>query len=69
MLEYFKDTNPYVVNQEKSYYKWYRSEVDTTPEEGNNIDVEELKVENQKLKTELKAVYGSQETRFNLSNT
>ena len=38
VLEYFKDTNPYVVNQEKSYYKWYRSEVDTTPEEGNNIE-------------------------------
>ncbi len=59
VLEYFKDTNPYVVNQEKSYYKWYRSEVDTTPEEGNNIDVEELKVENQKLKTELYNIYGS----------
>lgn len=27
LLEYFKDTNPYVVEQERSYYQWYQKEI------------------------------------------
>lgn len=27
LLEYFKDTNPYVVEQERSYYHWYKNEM------------------------------------------
>lgn len=27
LLEYFKDVNPYVVNQERSYYLWYQHEM------------------------------------------
>ena len=54
---YFKETNPHIVEQEKSYYKWYRAEVKETPNEGK--DVVELKSENQRLKTELYNIYSS----------
>lgn len=32
VYEYFKETNPYIIEQEKSYYKWYQNEVIAKPE-------------------------------------
>lgn len=35
--DYFKETNPYVVNQEKSYYYWYKKEMQNKPISKSNI--------------------------------
>ena len=57
VLEYFKNTNPHITEQNKSYYKWYRSEVKEMPNDGENML--EIKMENQRLKTELYNIYSS----------
>lgn len=57
VLDYFKDTNPYIVEQSKSYYKWYRLEVKENPNDSS--DTKELRDENQRLKTELYNIYSS----------
>ena len=59
VYEYFKNTNPYLIEQEKSYFKWYRAEIKAMPKDNNEENVSELKLENQRLKTELYNIYSS----------
>lgn len=54
VINYFKDTNPYVVNQEKSYYFWYKDEF------GDQYQVNsEEERELNYLKMELRNIYNS----------
>ncbi|MDO4343731.1 MAG: hypothetical protein Q4C50_02895 [Eubacteriales bacterium] len=57
VLEYFESTNPYKVEQTKSYYRWYRAEI--AADSGDKTDMEKLREENTRLKTELYQIYGS----------
>lgn len=59
--DYFKDTNPYMVSQEKSYFYWFRNEVGF---ESFNKDAEELQMENQALKSELSRIRNMKYWKF-----
>lgn len=50
---YFKNTNPYIIDQEKSYHDWFRNEVGFS---GCNKTLEELQLENQNLQNELSRI-------------
>lgn len=52
--EYFKNTNPHIVEQDRSYNKWYRNEIGLA---SNNKSIEELQIENQQLHSELSRIY------------
>lgn len=67
VYEYFKDTNPHIVEQEKSYLKWYQSEVVSKPDidvyTGKILEdkrkIIELEKESEKLREELRGIYSS----------
>lgn len=56
VFEYFRQTNPYIVEQEKSYYKWFRANQREGIEHDN---IEELKRENAELHMEISKIYSS----------
>lgn len=53
IIEFFKETNPYIVKQERSYYYWYRDETNhlKTTEKLYEVAVTELKIAEEKLKS------------------
>lgn len=56
VFEYFRQTNPYIVEQERSYYKWFKANK-TEDIDCDNID--ELKRENAELRMEINKIYSS----------
>lgn len=66
--EHFKDIDPYVVEQAKSYKKWLCSEglLEIEDEEGDKLrkKIERLETRERDLRTELEAVYLSKAWRF-----
>ena len=42
VFNYFKDTNPYTVDQEKSYYYWYKNETQNGHKQGLRTVVEKI---------------------------
>lgn len=44
---FFLETNPYIVEQKKSYYHWYKNEV---KDNSGNRDIQDLEAENEQLK-------------------
>lgn len=59
--DYFKSINPYIVEQEKSYYKWFRNEIGF--EEVNKTN-QELVLENQQLRSELNRIHSMKYWKF-----
>ena len=59
--KFFEDTNPYTVEQEKSYYKWYRKEIGL---EFENKSLEQLREENQIMRNELDRIYSMKYWKF-----
>ena len=53
IINFFKDTNPYIVNQDRSYYFWYRDENNhfKTPEKLLNEAEARLQKVNEKLES------------------
>lgn len=43
---YFKDVNPYIINQEKSFYHWYKDEMRKRPFSNSNIRILVNKIKN-----------------------
>ena len=58
---FFEDTNPYTVEQEISYYKWYRKEIGL---EFENKSLEQLREENQIMRNELDRIYSMKYWKF-----
>lgn len=61
VTDYFKETNPYLVDQEKSYYHWFRNEIGF---EAFRKTAEELRKENIQLQGELKRIHEMKYWRF-----
>ncbi|MBS5316741.1 MAG: hypothetical protein KHY44_10155 [Clostridiales bacterium] len=55
LVDYFKNTNPYIIDQEKSYYKWFINE---ELQLGKEIIVDEIGMRAQ-LENELNTIYAS----------
>ena len=47
MKKFFLETNPYIVQQKKSYYLWYKNEV---KDDSGSRDIQDLEAENEQLK-------------------
>lgn len=57
VIDYFKDTDPYITNQNKSYYLWYR---DKSNHARTDKDLsEELKIKLERLESQLARIYQS----------
>jgi len=59
--EYFKNTNPFVVSQKKSYYLWYKNEIGV---DDASKDFNSLVIENNQLRLELNRIYSMRYWRF-----
>ena len=60
-VEYFGQTDPYVVDQERSYYRWFRKEAGFGTDRRTR---EELVRENQQLQQELSRIYAMKYWKF-----
>lgn len=65
VYEYFKETNPHIVEQEKSYSKWFKVEIaDRYGIDVQSGEINEDKIKIMQLEQELKSIYNSKSWGF-----